>query len=151
MRAGTRPHHPPLRAGRPAPRPPRAAAAPSGAGIAPPATGKHFLHIDDWSRDELQAVLQTAVRVKKELKTGDGSYQPLKGKTMAMIFTKPSMRTRVSFETVWWEGEGGRRAGGWAGWRAVGRRRGDGPPTAALPPPLPGLFQARRARDLPGP
>ena len=91
----------------PARRSPRAPAAaatvaapPSAAGIAPPVVGRHFLHIDDFSRDELDAVLATAVRVKKELKTGDGSYQPLKGKTMAMIFTKPSMRTRVSFETV---------------------------------------------------
>ena len=39
-------------------------------------------------------------QVKKTLKEGDDSYKPLAGKTMAMIFTKPSMRTRISFETV---------------------------------------------------
>ena len=38
--------------------------------------------------------------MKKALKEGDDSYKPLAGKTMAMIFTKPSMRTRISFETV---------------------------------------------------
>ena len=38
-------------------------------------------------------------QVKRKLKDGD-DYKPLAGKTMAMIFTKPSMRTRISFETV---------------------------------------------------
>ncbi len=42
----------------------------------------------------------TVPQVKKTLKEGDDSYKPLAGKTMAMIFTKPSMRTRISFETV---------------------------------------------------
>lgn len=40
------------------------------------------------------------VQVKKKLKERDESYKPFAGMTMAMIFTKPSMRTRVSFETV---------------------------------------------------
>lgn len=38
--------------------------------------------------------------MKEALKSGDNSYKPFAGLTMAMIFTKPSMRTRVSFETV---------------------------------------------------
>ncbi|CAN4093883.1 unnamed protein product [Withania somnifera] len=37
--------------------------------------------------------------VKSLLKSGERTYLPFKGKTMAMIFAKPSMRTRVSFET----------------------------------------------------
>ncbi|KAK9846421.1 hypothetical protein WJX81_003490 [Elliptochloris bilobata] len=41
----------------------------------------------------------TAQKVKAALKSGDKSYRPFAGKTMAMVFTKPSMRTRVSFET----------------------------------------------------
>lgn len=66
-----------------------------------PANGKsHFLHIDDFSKDELIAMLKTAKDVKARLKAGDQSYKPFAGKSMAMIFTKPSMRTRVSFETV---------------------------------------------------
>jgi Aspartate/ornithine carbamoyltransferase, carbamoyl-P binding domain len=72
----------------------------SSTGIRQPEHGKHFLHIDDWSKDELWETLQTARKVKAILKSGDESYKPLKGKTLAMIFTKPSMRTRVSFETV---------------------------------------------------
>lgn len=143
MRAGTR-HPTPTRPGRHVPRAARAVAAatapPSGAAVSPPTVGKHFLHIDDWSRDELRAVLDTAVRVKKELKEGDGTYQPLRGKTMAMIFTKPSMRTRVSFETVGgWGWEGGRREGGGGGVRCrraapVGRRRPPKKPSRHLPP-----------------
>ncbi len=38
--------------------------------------------------------------MKEKLKNRDESYKPFAGLTMAMIFTKPSMRTRVSFETV---------------------------------------------------
>ena len=45
-------------------------------------------------------MLSTARTVKDRLRNGDNSYRPFEGKSMAMIFTKPSMRTRVSFETV---------------------------------------------------
>lgn len=44
-------------------------------------------------------VLNRAIEVKALIKYGDKSFQPFKGKTMVMIFAKPSMRTRVSFET----------------------------------------------------
>lgn len=44
-------------------------------------------------------ILERAIEVKSLLGSGDRSFQPFKGKSMAMIFTKPSMRTRVSFET----------------------------------------------------
>ena len=72
----------------------------TGARTALPAVGgHHFLHIDDFSKEELVAMLSTARKVKDRLLRGD-DYKPLAGKTMAMIFTKPSMRTRVSFETV---------------------------------------------------
>mmetsp|Transcript_30429 Transcript_30429/g.51276 ORF Transcript_30429/g.51276 Transcript_30429/m.51276 type:complete len:388 (+) Transcript_30429:109-1272(+) len=65
----------------------------------PSGTTKHFLHLDDFTKDELFALLKRAKEVKALLKSGDRSFQPLKGKTMAMVFAKPSMRTRVSFET----------------------------------------------------
>jgi ornithine carbamoyltransferase len=68
-------------------------------GVSPPKKGKHFLHIDDYSRDELWAILKKAREVKEAFKSGDKSYQPFKGMSMSMIFAKPSMRTRVSFET----------------------------------------------------
>ncbi len=45
-------------------------------------------------------MLETSQKVKAKLKAGDESFKPFAGKTMAMVFTKPSMRTRVSFETV---------------------------------------------------
>ncbi|MCO6437115.1 MAG: ornithine carbamoyltransferase [Phycisphaerae bacterium] len=49
----------------------------------------------DLSRIELMAVLSTARRIKRT----NPSPPPLANKTMAMIFQKPSLRTRVSFET----------------------------------------------------
>lgn len=60
---------------------------------------KHFIHIDDYDKDTILQILHRAQEVKQALKSGDQSFQPFKGKTMAMIFQKPSMRTRVSFET----------------------------------------------------
>eukprot|EP00850_Spirogloea_muscicola_P018523 SM000170S02695 [mRNA] locus=s170:230753:236966:- [translate_table: standard] len=44
-------------------------------------------------------MLDTAQRVKATIKARDRSFQPFAGKSMAMIFTKPSLRTRLSFET----------------------------------------------------
>ncbi|KNA14232.1 hypothetical protein SOVF_109370 [Spinacia oleracea] len=60
---------------------------------------KDFLHITDYDKATLLKILDRALEVKALLKSGDRSFQPFKGKTMAMIFAKPSMRTRVSFET----------------------------------------------------
>ena len=56
---------------------------------------KHFLTITDLTPTELQAVLDAAV----ELKTR-GWVAALKNKTMALVFEKPSLRTRVSFEVA---------------------------------------------------
>lgn len=72
----------------------------TGTSISPPKRGKsHFLHIDDFSKDELWAILKKAKEVKQAVKSGDRSYKPFQDMSMSMIFTKPSMRTRVSFET----------------------------------------------------
>lgn len=60
---------------------------------------KHFIHIDDYDKETILGILDRAKEVKAVIKSGDRSFQPFKGKSMAMIFTKPSMRTRVSFET----------------------------------------------------
>ncbi|CAM6076682.1 unnamed protein product [Sphagnum tenellum] len=59
----------------------------------------HFLHIDDFDKKTVLHMLERAAEVKAVLKSGERNYQPLQGLSMAMIFTKPSMRTRVSFET----------------------------------------------------
>ncbi|MBN1564329.1 MAG: ornithine carbamoyltransferase [Anaerolineae bacterium] len=58
---------------------------------------KHFLDIADWTRTDLQALLDQAVALKKEHKK-HGNAPLLKGKTLALVFQKPSLRTRVSFE-----------------------------------------------------
>jgi ornithine carbamoyltransferase len=58
---------------------------------------KDFLAISDYSSDEIQMLLDLAVQLKRERSTGE-NRPILKGKTMAMIFQKPSLRTRVSFD-----------------------------------------------------
>ena len=58
---------------------------------------KHFLHIADYSPDELQHLLDLAVKLKKEWRRG-GNKPLLKGKVLGMVFQKPSLRTRVSFD-----------------------------------------------------
>ncbi|NLG99407.1 MAG: ornithine carbamoyltransferase [Chloroflexi bacterium] len=58
---------------------------------------KDFIAIADYSPEELQDLLDLAVKLKKELQSGRN--QPvLKGKVLGMIFQKPSLRTRVSFD-----------------------------------------------------
>lgn len=72
----------------------------SGSSVRAPAKGKHFLHLDDFSKDELLDMLDKAKLAKSKFYARDETFKPFAGQTMAMIFTKPSARTRVSFETV---------------------------------------------------
>ena len=58
---------------------------------------KHFLDISDHSPEELQNLLDLAIRLKKEHFSG-GNPPLFKGKVLGMIFQKPSLRTRVSFD-----------------------------------------------------
>lgn len=60
---------------------------------------KDFLHIIDFDKATILKILDRAKEVKALIKSGQRTYLPFHGKTMAMIFAKPSMRTRVSFET----------------------------------------------------
>ena len=55
--------------------------------------GRDLLSISELGPDELEFLLQTAMSMKR-----DGSRPVLEGKTVAMLFEKPSLRTRVSFE-----------------------------------------------------
>ena len=59
---------------------------------------RHFIDLKDFSADTLQMMLDHAQAMKQARRTGTGHEQPLVGKTVAMIFEKPSTRTRVSFE-----------------------------------------------------
>jgi len=58
---------------------------------------KDLIAVSDYKPQELQDMLDLAVRLKKEFKSG-GNKPILKGKVLAMIFQKPSLRTRVSFD-----------------------------------------------------
>lgn len=58
---------------------------------------KHLLTLHDLTSEEVFDILKLAEKLKKELKAGI-PHSLLKGKTLGMIFTKSSTRTRVSFE-----------------------------------------------------
>ncbi|MDO8266627.1 MAG: ornithine carbamoyltransferase [Moraxellaceae bacterium] len=59
---------------------------------------RHFLTLLDFSREELQQVLDRAIVLKKIHREGV-VYEPMKNKVLGMIFEKSSTRTRVSFES----------------------------------------------------
>ena len=59
---------------------------------------RDFLHITDFESNEITETLDLAIEIKTKLKNNE-NYKPFKNQTLAMIFAKPSARTRVSFET----------------------------------------------------
>lgn len=69
--------------------------------------GRDFISMDDLTPDEIRAVLERSSDLKRRLRAGE-SPPALAGKTLAMIFEKPSLRTRVTFEV------GMRQLGGYA-------------------------------------
>jgi ornithine carbamoyltransferase len=62
-----------------------------------PKPKKDFLSITQLSPNELSDMLAVAIQLKREWKKR-GNPQVLQGKSLGMVFTKPSLRTRVSFE-----------------------------------------------------
>lgn len=58
---------------------------------------KDFIAISDYSPQEIQGMLDLALQLKKEWFSG-GNPPLLKGKVLGMVFQKPSLRTRVSFD-----------------------------------------------------
>ena len=60
---------------------------------------KHFLSIRDLSRDDLPRLFAQIAELKARTKARDRST-PLPGRTLALIFEKPSLRTRVTFEVA---------------------------------------------------
>src|SRR5499433_4111565 len=58
---------------------------------------KHFLQFGDFSREELEYLFERTRWIKDRFKRYE-FYQPLRDRTLAMVFEKASTRTRVSFE-----------------------------------------------------
>ena len=59
---------------------------------------RDFLHITDFTSEEIIEVLDLASDVKQKLHARE-TYKPFADMSLAMVFAKPSARTRVSFET----------------------------------------------------
>lgn len=60
---------------------------------------KHFLALSDYKKDELSSWIDRAIALKAEATRGRPQQQ-LAGKTVCLLFEKPSTRTRVSFEAA---------------------------------------------------
>ncbi len=63
-----------------------------------PASPRHFLDLTDLPGSELRAILDRAALLKAERKGARRGEGPLAGKVLAMVFERPSTRTRVSFD-----------------------------------------------------
>ena len=61
------------------------------------ASPKHFLDLSAVSAADLRVILEDA-KVRKQATKAGTAEKPLAGKVLAMIFEKPSTRTRVSFD-----------------------------------------------------
>ena len=59
---------------------------------------KHFLHISDYNANQIWEILHLAKELKTKFHKKE-NYKPFQDRSLAMIFAKPSARTRVSFET----------------------------------------------------
>ena len=57
---------------------------------------KHFININDFNQKQLNIIIDNAIVLKKQFKSGTINDK-LKNKTLAMIFDKSSTRTRVIF------------------------------------------------------
>lgn len=58
---------------------------------------RHIISITDLTADEIKKIVEAAIKLKTELRSGR-PHAPLRDKSMAMIFDKSSLRTRLSFE-----------------------------------------------------
>ncbi|MGB9757308.1 MAG: ornithine carbamoyltransferase [Candidatus Bipolaricaulaceae bacterium] len=64
---------------------------------------RDLVSLADWSAEEIWGILELAAHLKREQRAGARHDHLLRGKTLAMIFQKPSLRTRVSFEVGMWQ------------------------------------------------
>ena len=61
---------------------------------------RHFLELADIPRQELRGIIEASRGMKAERKQGPHAGKTMAGKTLALIFERPSTRTRVSFEVA---------------------------------------------------
>ena len=60
---------------------------------------RHFLDLSDFSGAEIRHLLDVGLEIKAKRRRGEkAKHRPLEGKVLAMVFDKPSTRTRVSFD-----------------------------------------------------
>lgn len=59
---------------------------------------KHFLSLADFTPHQLEDFLELSAKLKRKFRKKGANKPLLKGKSLAMVFNKPSLRTRVSFE-----------------------------------------------------
>ncbi len=64
--------------------------------------GRDFVSLNDFTTEEIWQIVEAARAVKLRIRAGLLD-RPLEGKTLGMIFTKPSTRTRISFEVGIWQ------------------------------------------------
>jgi len=61
--------------------------------------GRDFISLMDYSREELETILDVSLELKRKLALGE-EHELLNNKTLAMVFANPSTRTRTSFEAA---------------------------------------------------
>ncbi len=64
---------------------------------------RHFLDLANWSANDIMGLLDKAVQLKTELEETGRNDPVLSGKALGMIFQKPSLRTRVSFDIAMYQ------------------------------------------------
>src|ERR1700676_1397258 len=60
---------------------------------------QHFLDLIDWTGEQIHKLLKEATKLKKAQQRG-GNKPTMQGRVLGLIFEKPSLRTRVSFEAA---------------------------------------------------
>lgn len=64
---------------------------------------RHFLDLANWSANDIMGLLDKAIQLKTELEETGRNDPVLSGKALGMIFQKPSLRTRVSFDIAMYQ------------------------------------------------
>jgi len=61
---------------------------------------RHFLDLSEVAAKDLRGMIEASHTMKRRARQGGAADRPLDGKTLAMVFDKPSTRTRVSFDVA---------------------------------------------------